>query len=77
MEYAGMELAMGVLVTTCPITGRKIETGIETDLLSMTRTPPFVAHIDCPHCGTEHEFSNADIFVCEMIDGVIRYSRAA
>lgn len=68
---------MGALVITCPITGRKIETGIETDQLSMERTPQFAARVACPHCRTEHIFSKSDVLVCELVDGVIRYSRAA
>lgn len=68
---------MGTLVTTCPVTGRQIETGIETDQLSMEMTPQFVATVYCPHCSGEHRFSKADVFVCEMIDGVVQYLRAA
>ena len=68
---------MGALVTTCPVTRRKIETGIETDPVSMGLTPQFVARVACPYCGTEHSFSKADTLVCEMVDGVVHYLRAA
>jgi hypothetical protein len=68
---------MGMLVTTCPVTGRKIETGIETDQSSMEMTPQFVATVHCPHCDAEHTFTKKDIFVCEMVDGVVHYLRAA
>jgi hypothetical protein len=68
---------VGVLLTTCPITGQPIETGIESDALSMERTPQFRAHIPCPHCEQSHYFCKQDFFVCEMVDGVIRYMRAA
>ncbi len=68
---------MGTLVITCPRTGRKIETGIETDQFSLGLTPHFVARVACPYCQTEHEFSKTDVFVCEMVDGVVRYLRAA
>jgi len=68
---------MGSLVTTCPVTGRKVETGIETDQLSMEMTPQFVAKIVCPYCRAEHEFSKTDVLVCEMVDGVVHYLRAA
>ncbi len=68
---------MGTLVITCPATGQKIETGIETDRDSLDLTPPFVSTIKCPHCGDEHAFSKSDVLVCEMVDGVVRYQRAA
>lgn len=68
---------MGTLVLTCPVTGRKIETGIETDRDSLDLTPPFVSTIACRHCGGEHKFSKSDVLVCEMIDGVVQYQRAA
>lgn len=68
---------MGNLVTTCPVTGRKIETGIETDRGSLELTPQFVATIACPHCGGEHQFTKSDVLVCEMVDGVVQYLRAA
>jgi hypothetical protein len=68
---------MGNLVTTCPVTGRKIETGIETDFGSLELTPQFVASIACPHCGGEHQFSKSDVLVCEVVDGVVQYLRAA
>jgi hypothetical protein len=68
---------MGTLVTTCPVTGQKIKTGIETDRDSLDLTPDFVAKIACPHCGGEHEFSKPDVLVCEMVDGVVKYQRAA
>jgi hypothetical protein len=62
---------------TCPATGRQIDTGIETDQLSIDMTPPFVGRTDCPFCGVEHSFSRAEVLVCEWVDGVIRYSHAA
>ena len=68
---------MGALVTTCPVTGHKIETGIETDQLSMELTPHFVSWIECPHCQSGHLFSKSDVLVCEMVDGVVQYLRAA
>jgi hypothetical protein len=68
---------MGNLVTTCPATGRKIELGIETDSISMELTPQFITQIDCPYCLKRHSVSKSDLFVCEIIDGVVRYLRAA
>lgn len=68
---------MGPLVTICPVTSRKIKTGIETDQRSMKLTPQFFAQISCPYCDVEHTFSKSDILVCEIVDGVVHYLRAA
>ena len=68
---------MGVLVMTCPATGKQVDTGIETDKLSLELTPQFVGRTHCPFCRTEHTFSKEPVLVCEMIDGVVRYLRAA
>ena len=68
---------MGVLVMTCPATGRQVDTGIETDKISLELTPDFVGSAHCPFCRAEHAFSKEEVLVCEMIDGVVRYLRAA
>jgi hypothetical protein len=68
---------MGALVTICPQTGRRIETGIETDRASMEMTPPFATEFACPHCGGKHLVGKQDFYVCEVVDGVVRYMRAA
>jgi hypothetical protein len=68
---------MGALVMTCPATGRQVDTGIETDKISLELTPQFVGRAHCPFCAVEHTFSKEHVLVCEMIDGVVRYMRAA
>ncbi len=68
---------MGALVTTCPKTGLRFETGIDTDKTSMEMTPHFATEIDCPHCREKHLVAKHDLYVCEMVDGVVRYLRAA
>ena len=68
---------MGALVTICPTTGLRFETGIDTDKTSMDMTPQFATQIDCPHCHEKHIVAKQDLYVCEMVDGVVRYSRAA
>jgi predicted RNA-binding Zn-ribbon protein involved in translation (DUF1610 family) len=68
---------MGPLVTICPQTGRRIETGIDTDQASMEMTPPFTTQFACPHCGETHHVGKEDFYVCEMVDGVVRYLPAA
>jgi hypothetical protein len=68
---------MGALVTICPATGQPIETGIDTDQASIEATPQFATEFDCPHCGRTHRVAKQDFYVCELVDGVVRYMRAA
>jgi hypothetical protein len=48
---------MGMVLTTCPVTGQELNTGIETDKQSFARTPDFVARVYCCFCACEHEWS--------------------
>jgi len=50
----------GVLVVTCPITGKDFSTGILTDEGSLALTPRELAHSHCPHCGVEHAWWTKD-----------------
>jgi hypothetical protein len=68
---------MGALVAICPQTGRRFETGIDTDKASMEITPPFATEFVCPHCSGKHLVAKKDFYVCEVVDGVVRYLRAA
>jgi hypothetical protein len=68
---------MGALITICPRTGQRFETGIDTDKTSMDLTPQFATEFDCPHCGEKHLIAKQDFYVCETVDGVVRYLRAA
>ena len=43
----------------------------------MELTPQFSTKFGCPHCGGIHDVKKQDFYVCEMVDGVIRYMRAA
>ena len=59
---------IGVVMTRCPTTGQEIETGIETDRRSFATLPFFIAVVSCPGCGSEHEFSNKDAWLCEALN---------
>jgi hypothetical protein len=63
------EIAMGMLMTICPTTGREIETGVETDKPTMARVNDFVSRVRCPACLSEHMVSKAQCWVCETIGG--------
>ncbi|HLH90146.1 MAG TPA: hypothetical protein VKX28_16980 [Xanthobacteraceae bacterium] len=56
---------MGVLLITCPVTGKEFSTGIETDELSLDLIPDTVARSTCPHCGDEHPWSKLDVRLSE------------
>ena len=60
---------MGVLLITCPVTGKEFSTGIETDKQSLDLIPETVVQSRCPHCGTEHPWSKIDARLCE--DGMV------
>jgi predicted RNA-binding Zn-ribbon protein involved in translation (DUF1610 family) len=45
---------MGVVMITCPSTGRAVPTGIETDQRSFNDLPDTLSKSKCPHCGAEH-----------------------
>jgi hypothetical protein len=48
---------VGVLLITCPVTGKEFSTGIETDAQSLDLIPDTVAQAHCPHCGSRHSWS--------------------
>jgi hypothetical protein len=56
---------MGVVRTKCPVTGRAIDTGIETDKESFGRFPSFIGRVFCPHCKTEHGWTKDTAWVAE------------
>lgn len=43
---------MGILWIVCPVTGRKVSTGIETDRDSFDQIP--ATPMKCPDCGEQH-----------------------
>jgi hypothetical protein len=59
---------VGVIMTTCPSTGREFETGIETDRRTFELTPAFVARSHCPLCGMDHVWSRKDAWLCETME---------
>jgi hypothetical protein len=56
---------MGMVRTTCPVTGRPIDTGIETDMASFRRFPPFTGRVFCPYCSSEHGWTKETAWVVE------------
>ena len=60
---------VGVLLITCPVTGKEFSTGIETDRQSLDLIPDTVVQSRCPHCGDEHPWSKLDARLAE--DGTV------
>jgi hypothetical protein len=56
---------MGLVMITCPQTGREIPTGMEADATSFSRTPVFFSRTFCPICRTNHEWFAKDAWVSE------------
>jgi hypothetical protein len=48
---------MATIFTTCPITGREISTGIDTDAPTLATMPEVITRIVCPVCGQTHNWS--------------------
>lgn len=61
--------SLGTLMTICPITGRNIEMGIETDKRTLAGSGKFSARVACPVCKQEHPVLERDTWVCETIGG--------
>ena len=64
---------MGALLTICPLTGRNVETGIETDKRTLAGTSRFAGRFTCRRCGREHVISRDDVWVCDTIAGVPQF----
>ena len=47
---------MSALMIRCPQTGRPLYTGIETDQISLNKTPDVPMHSRCPVCGGDHTY---------------------
>ena len=58
---------MGCVMITCPVTGKPVSTGIDTELATLQQAIPFRSSIRCPACGAEHSWSGSDAWICETI----------
>ncbi len=45
---------MSAVMIRCPVAGRPVSTGIETEPTVFRRLPKVAARIRCPACGQEH-----------------------
>jgi hypothetical protein len=51
---------MAMLTITCPTTGSRVATGVETDPASVGLIPAVNAPMTCPDCGRVHVWSVLD-----------------
>jgi hypothetical protein len=51
---------MGVLMLTCPTTGREFSTGIHVEEDSFQKLPDTVTKAACPHCSQLHRWWTHD-----------------
>jgi hypothetical protein len=56
---------MGMVMITCPATGRAISTGIRTERSEFACTPVFFADSYCPLCDADHRWFARDAWVEE------------
>ena len=71
---------MGRVMITCPDTGERVSTGIETDASSFDYIPRTETFYSCPSCGGKHRFSEAWLdegAVAESSGGGMRLGFAA
>jgi predicted RNA-binding Zn-ribbon protein involved in translation (DUF1610 family) len=47
---------MGLLMLTCPTTGREFSTGIHVEEDSFKQLPDAATKSHCPHCGSSHSW---------------------
>jgi hypothetical protein len=63
---------MGILMISCPSTGRAVSTGIETD--GVDQLPTVIATIQCSVCGGVHEWTKDTAWLAEV---GVSYRKAA
>jgi hypothetical protein len=66
---------MASLLYTCPITRRRVPTGIETDVESLRASWSKRLTIHCSQCGKPHEFSVRDTYIEGALDDAAERSR--
>jgi predicted RNA-binding Zn-ribbon protein involved in translation (DUF1610 family) len=59
---------MGLLMLTCPTTGREFSTGIHMDEDSLKKLPDTVTKAPCPHCGVQHVWWTRDVRLSDRIE---------
>src|SRR5439155_27307650 len=58
---------MGVLLITCPVTGKEFSTGIQPDRKTSDALPKVTTRSRCPYCKTDHPWQPRDARYAEAI----------
>ena len=56
---------MGTVMVACPLTGKLISTGIETDADVLRHLPKIETAVHCPECGEKHFWTRDDAVLLE------------
>lgn len=56
---------MGTVMVTCPVTAKRLSTGIETEADVLKQLPQVEAAVHCPHCGEKHFWTRNDAVLVE------------
>lgn len=59
---------MGVLLITCPNTGREFSTGIHADADTFNSLPDVLVQSHCPHCGLQHNWWKREARLMDSIE---------
>ena len=51
---------MSALIFACPLTGRTIDPGIDTDEKTLRQMRTAAFRLRCPHCANDHDLQVAD-----------------
>jgi hypothetical protein len=57
---------MSAMMIRCPLTGRAVSTGIETELSVFMRLPAVESRLRCPACGEEHVWTRLEAWLEQL-----------
>jgi hypothetical protein len=62
---------MNAISIFCPVTGRNIDSGVETDWSTFFKLRPFKMRVRCPQCGEMHEVAVREGYLArgDALDG--------
>jgi hypothetical protein len=69
MRAAQAEAPMERLMFVCPVTQRRVDVGVETEINTLLRIRTKTLRAKCPDCGEWHEWSVGDAYLPEPARG--------
>ena len=58
---------MAALFFTCPETGQRVSTGVETDARSLRKSWRKKMRVECPHCGESHRIAVCETYLEQVL----------